>query len=135
MCATSIFKHIHIDIFIRYRLYFDIIKIVSYVFRVDKFCKGEVKIRVPFHSREIVLGDINSPRDFCQTMPEDRAWRIPRVLPDISESLIIHFMEITPSGKARSEDTARGAIGCRDRRRGEETAYFPRNLARPISSQ
>lgn len=40
-------------------------------------------------------------------MPEDRASRIPRVFPDISESLIIHFMEILPTGKARSEDVAR----------------------------
>lgn len=40
-------------------------------------------------------------------MPEDRAWRIPRVFPDISESLIIHFMEISPTGKARSEDARR----------------------------
>ncbi|KYM79911.1 hypothetical protein ALC53_09616 [Atta colombica] len=40
-------------------------------------------------------------------MPEDRAWRILRVFPDISESLIIHFMEISPTGKARLENAAR----------------------------
>lgn len=79
----------------------------NFAFRLHKFHEGDIKIRVPFHSREIVLGDINSPRDFCQTMPEDRAWRIPRVFLDISESLIIHFMEISPTGKARSEDARR----------------------------
>lgn len=58
-------------------------------------------------------------------MPEDGAWRIPRVFPDISESLIIHFMEISPTGKARSEDAARSAArrGRRDTAGGQH--IFP----------